>query len=56
MVYKYENKGLVPLPFYDYADLKGKEKDLENLLAENLGELYTEDGQLMPVFQERQKS
>lgn len=42
------------LPFYDYADLKGKEKDLENLLADNLGELYIEDGQLMPIFQERQ--
>lgn len=44
-----------PLPYYNYKDLKGKEKDLENLLANNLGELYFEDGQLMPIFQERQR-
>ena len=54
MLYKYKNNGLEPLPYYDYSDLKGKEKDLENLLANNLGELYLEDGQLMPIFQERQ--
>jgi len=54
MLFKYKNNGLEPLPFYDYADLKGKEKDLENLLANNLGDLYIEDGQLMPIFQERQ--
>ncbi len=54
MLFKYKNDGLEPLAFYDYADLKGKEKDLENLLANNLGDLYIEDGQLMPIFQERQ--
>lgn len=54
MLFKYQNHRLEVLPFYDYADLKGKEKDLENLLADHLGELYIEDGQLMPVFQERQ--
>ena len=54
MLFKYQNSSLEMLPFYDYADLKGKEKDLENLLADNLGELYIEDGQLMPIFQERQ--
>lgn len=54
ILFKYQNSSLEMLPFYDYADLKGKEKDLENLLADNLGELYIEDGQLMPIFQERQ--
>jgi len=54
MLFKYKNDSLEPLAFYDYADLKGKEKDLENLLASHLGELYIEDGQLMPIFQERQ--
>lgn len=54
MLFQYKNKGLEPLPFYDYADLKGNEKDLENLLANNLSDLYIEDGQLMPIFQERQ--
>lgn len=58
MLYKYEKQGnkfsLTAMPFYDYADIGGKEKDLENLLAQNLGELYVENGQLMPIFQERQ--
>lgn len=54
MLFKYKNDGLEPLPYFDYKDLKGKEKDLENLLASNLGDLYIEDGQLMPVFQESQ--
>ena len=54
MLFKYKNNDLEPLPYYDYVDLKGKEKDLENLLANNLGNLYIEDGQLMPIFQERQ--
>jgi hypothetical protein len=54
MLFHYKNNDLEALPYYDYADLKGKEKDLENLLANNLGDLYVEDGQLMPIFQERQ--
>ena len=54
MLFKYKNDGLEPMPYYDYSDLKGKEKDLENLLANNLNDLYIEDGQLMPIFQERQ--
>ncbi len=54
MLFKYKNNELEPLSFYDYSDFKGKEKDLENLLANNLGNLFIEDGQLMPIFQERQ--
>ena len=54
MLYKAENNSLKAMSYYDYSDLEGKEKDLENLLAENLGEIYIEDGQLMPIFQERQ--
>jgi hypothetical protein len=54
MLFQYNKDGLKPMPYYDYADLKGKEKDLENLLANNLSDLYIEDGQLMPIFQERQ--
>lgn len=53
MLFKYKNNDLEPLPYYDYSDFKGKEKDLENLLANNLGRLYTESGQLMTIFQER---
>lgn len=54
MLFKYTKNDLEALPYYDYTDLDGKEKDLENLLARNLGNLYIEDGQLMPIFQERQ--
>ena len=56
MLYKFdnENNSLEMQKFYDFSDLKGKEKDLENLLASNLGEIYTENGLLMPIFQERQ--
>lgn len=53
MLFKYETDKLTPMPYYDYADLNGKEKDLENLLANNLSDLYIEDGLLMPIFQER---
>ena len=55
MLYKYDKnlKNLIPEPYYNYADLKGLEKDLENLLANHLSELYIEDSQLMPIFQER---
>lgn len=55
MLYKYENNTLEKLGYYSYSDFKGKEKDLENLLAENLNDLYMEDAQLMPIFQERQR-
>lgn len=54
MLFKFDDNSLKAMPYYDYSDLEGKEKDLENLLAENLGEIYIEDGQLMPIFQERQ--
>lgn len=54
MLYKYENNTLKKLGYYSYSDFQGKEKDLENLLAENLNDLYMEDAQLMPIFQERQ--
>ena len=55
MLYRYNetNQKLEMLDFYDFADLNGKEKDLENLLAENLRDIYTENGLLMPIFQER---
>lgn len=56
MLFEFDNtNGLTPLEYYDYADFNGKEKDLENLLAENLSDLYTGSGQLMPIFQERQR-
>lgn len=55
MLYKYDetSQKLEMLNFYDFEDLEGKEKDLENLLAANLRDIYTENGLLMPIFQER---
>ncbi len=57
MLYQFKQAGktlsLEAMRFYDYADIGNNEKDLENLLAQNLGKLYAENGQLMPIFQER---
>lgn len=55
MLFKYKDNTLEPLPYYDYKDLNGKEKDLENLLASNLNCIYAEAGQLMPIFQEHNR-
>ena len=54
MLFKNNNNELEPVAFYDISQFEGKEKDLENLLANNLSDLYAEGGQLMPIFQERQ--
>lgn len=57
MLYKYDenNKSIEMLQSYNYEDLGGLEKDLENLLANNLSDLYAEEGQLLPIFQERNR-
>lgn len=54
MLYKYieKNKTLEMMSSKDFKDIGGTEKDLENLLAENLSDFLSE-GQLMPIFQER---
>lgn len=54
MLFKHTKDALEPVEFYDISKFEGKEKDLENLLANNLSDLYAEGGQLMPIFQERQ--
>lgn len=53
MLYKYNDGSLEMLESHDIKVIDGKEKDLENLLAQNLSDLYVENGQLMPIFQER---
>lgn len=55
MLYKLskEDNTIELMPYADFETLAKKEKDLENLLAENLSDLYIEDGQLMRIFQER---
>jgi len=45
--------GLDPVPFYDLCQLKKIEKDLGNLLAENLLNKLFEDNALMPKYQEK---
>ena len=59
MLYKLSDTGqglgtLEPLPFLEVSDLQRTEKDLENLLADHLLDVLTEDAPLMPIFQERQ--
>lgn len=53
MLYSLNENEISQLQFYDFADLKGKEKDLENLIADNINSLYVESKQLMTIFQER---
>ncbi len=48
-------ESLRPLPFMDFADVEGLEKDLENLLADNLLDTLFEEAPLMPFFQERRR-
>jgi hypothetical protein len=55
MLYVLEHgKKLSPVSYLSLVDLKKLEKDLENLLANNLFDVLFEDSPLMPIFQERQ--
>lgn len=42
-----------PVPFFDFRQLSKIEKDLENLLAQNLLDKLFEDNALMAIYQER---
>ncbi|OBU30677.1 endonuclease NucS domain-containing protein [Photobacterium kishitanii] len=58
MLYKLEQEndeisGIEPVEFKDLSSFGKLEKDLENLIANNILELLFEDSKLMPVFQER---
>jgi hypothetical protein len=58
MLYKLSKTGVAfdsiePLPFKTFADCGQTEKDLENLLSENLLDGLFEGNELMPIFQER---
>jgi hypothetical protein len=44
---------LEPIPFFDFSELSKIEKDLENLLADNLLNKLFEDNALMAIHQER---
>lgn len=48
-----DQNALDPVPFYELAELNKIEKDLENLLADNLLNKLFEDNALMPIHQER---
>jgi RecB family endonuclease NucS len=48
-----KSKALQPLSFSDVGAMGMVEKDLEDLLAENLLNVLFEDAALMPIFQER---
>lgn len=58
MLYKLAAEGgifneLSPMEFHDFGALGKREKELENLIANNLFEVLFEDASLMPIFQER---
>lgn len=44
---------LEPVPFFDLSELSKIEKDLENLIADNLLNKLFEDNALMPIYQEK---
>ncbi|RRV69560.1 hypothetical protein EGI99_05790 [Stutzerimonas stutzeri] len=43
-----------PIEFKDFSSFGRLEKDLENLIAQNILDVLFEDAKLMPIFQERQ--
>ena len=46
---------LEPVEFKDFSIFGHREKDLENLIANNILDVLFEDSGLMPIFQERQR-
>ena len=42
-----------PVAFRDFASFGQREKDLEDLIAQNLFEVLFEDERLMPVYQQQ---
>ena len=53
MLYKLKENELESIAFEDFGNIGKKEKDLENIFAQNLEMIYGEYGVLFPVFQER---
>ena len=49
---KFDN--LEPVQFKDFSSFEKQEKELEELIANNILEVLFEDSSLMPIFQERQ--
>lgn len=48
-----ENNDIEPVNYTNFAGIGLLEKDLENLLAKRLNDIYSGDALLMPIFQER---
>ena len=46
-------KSLEHMPFFDISELNKIEKDLENLISENMLNVLFEDNALMPIYQEK---
>ena len=53
MLYKLKENKLESIAFEDFGSIGRKEKELENIFAQNLEMIYGEYGVLFPVFQER---
>lgn len=54
MLYKMnkDNKSLDKLDFYSFENLDKLEKDLENIMIENIKELFLDNTQILAIFQE----
>lgn len=52
MLYSFSENKIEPVEF---AEIKGREKDLEVLIAHHMEELFVEESQLMTIFQERSR-
>ena len=46
-------ENMEPIAFHDFSSIGKYEKDLENLIAENLLDMLYEDNRLMAIYQER---
>ena len=53
MLFEIKSNTLEPIPYKDFGSYGKLEKDLENLLAENLMSVLFEDNPYLPIFQER---
>ncbi len=50
-----KTKTISPVPFDDFGSTGKLEIDLEDLIANNMSELFTEENQLMTIFRERKR-
>ena len=53
MLYELNENSLNPIEFFDISEIGGLEKDLENILSENMLLQLFENNKYLPIHQER---